>query len=289
MSLSQVPPETIKLIEDKVAKCNVQDKSLEEIAQIVSNTTNHYQYGYGTCRAFNTLNFFPWPHEVEQLQEVCCGTTALFRFLFAYILKEKNNLSFNLGFLLSKNFEHASVGLSSNSESYVLARSTPSKIDFEGLNLELEDVLMLVNNVRKIEPLDALGKDQILIRTDFTNNSYLETNGHLYLETNDLTVRYDGNSVVFNLVLFRSYGTTSGTWVKLGYEGDRIQLQKYDYVCPGKYYEWYPFNFQHCIDYNKDSPEILDIREESLRCIVLEAIFPYVFTKVMREKKKILL
>src|SRR5438067_2333051 len=116
---SLVPQETISLFESKLSRINNPHlMNLEDLAKTIFSSTSEFNDHYGLTRAIASLTLFPWPHEVEQLKEICCGTRALYRFLFGNFLKERFDLDYNVVFLLDD--VHAKVGVYKDEESYVL-------------------------------------------------------------------------------------------------------------------------------------------------------------------------
>lgn len=269
MWLTKIPQETRNVLDERIESCNVGLRSLKEIAEVVAGITNGF--GYGRSRAISSLISFPWPHEVEQIKEICCGTRALYRFLFAYYLKERFHIDYNAVFLLSPN--HAKVGLWDREENYVLDGGVrgANDSDLEALQLDVDEVVELVNGIRMQNPLDLLQSDEVVIRTPNKGR------------TIDFTIKYDGRNVIFNIAVYAKPGTTTGLWLKMCAENHDVDFRGVKYVCPGSYHSWTPFQATECIRYHKDMQEILPVNEEVMRCIALDALYQHLLEEKRRE------
>ncbi len=176
-----IPKETIQLFERKIDS-HTPPHSLEDAVKLVYDSTASFQYG--TSRAISSFILFPWPHEVEELQEAGCGSRALYRLLFANFLKERFSLPYNAVFILGQN--HAAIGLYNGDKHYTIDSRVEqsNESDTSKLQLELDEVLELVGNVRSQNFLDVLmeGRDSTILRRS--------QNG----KTSDMTARYDKSS-----------------------------------------------------------------------------------------------
>ncbi len=265
-----IPEQTLELFEKKASGLELSGKSLEDIARAVIKTTAGFQYEWGRTRAFANCILFPWPHEVEQLGEVFCGTTALYRFLFAKFLKEKLQLDFDAVFLLTE--MHGSVGLFDKKKKYVLESDlTEPSQHSSPAELDLEEAITLVEHIRAQNPLDILKKDQIIARSSREKVS-------------DLTVQYDGKSLILNIAHFNKPGSTIGLWLKVTSGDGGVEVKRFYYVCPGSYDRQVNFDAEKCISHDVEGQRILVPKEDALKCIALDVIYSRALE--LRQKKK---
>ncbi|MBI4095845.1 MAG: hypothetical protein HY438_03230, partial [DPANN group archaeon] len=265
-----VPQQTLELFEQKAKGIDLSGKSLEDIASAVIKVTEGFKYEWGRTRAFGNCILFPWPHEVEQLGEVFCGTKALYRFLFAKFLKNKFNLPFDAVFLLAGS--HGSVGLSDGKKKYALEDKPSEQYSGGTTELDLEDTILLVNNIRAQNPLDILKTDQVIARSSEKKVS-------------DLTVQYDGKSIIFNIAHFNKPGSTIGLWLKMTASDSGVDVKRFYYVCPGSYASrTQNFDAEKCIAHDVQGQRILVPKEDALRCIALDVI--YSRTLELKQKNK---
>ena len=207
-----IPEATVKLLEKKTEALSVNSSTpLKEVAEAVYQTTE--VFSYGMTRAIKSLNAFPWPHEVEQLGEICCGTKALYRFLVAEHLRSKFQLPYQTVFLLDPN--HASIALINSSEQFVLDGSvrTPEERDSSKPQLDVVDVVSLIQQLKSKDPLELLKANQTILRYNHKEKSV------------DLSVNLSEDSLVFNTALYDTPGLTTGSWIKLKASG----IQRIDY------------------------------------------------------------